>query len=270
MRSMPIPLFRIVDQMATAFCGVTGFSASSFMSSVSPQSTLGERVEDKCVTRSFHYYPYGSFACVQVHGAPRSSWVRHIAKSLTKAGYERTWKLKDETGFRRWVFGERARNRELGFLSALGDTGSPQRWPERATTLQPIRPRKPTLREWDLVVTAVRLAEMVWDTCAVGYSRREDAHAGSKGATLDVSSVAFDCRPSDLSVAVCAHVASPAKELPSTVQRSVCQELRRAGYRTRKREGQIWGTKTTKSAVQAARESERLFRCLTERLREVK
>lgn len=266
MKPMTIPLFRIVDHMATAFDSVTGFEPSSLMTSASPQSTLEGRVERGYVARSFHYYPHGSFLSVQVHGMPRSAWVRRIAKNLTTAGYERTWRLKDETGFRRWVSGQRARARELRFLRELGETGSLRRWPRRTITSQPIRPRQPTLRDWVLVLDAVRMAGVAWDVCAIGYSRREEtAHAGSGRATLDVSAVAFHCWPSDLSVAVCVYV----QELLPTVRRCVCQALRRAGYKTRLAKGQIWGTKPTQSAVHAARESERIFRCLTERVRGV-
>ncbi len=257
LRATSAPALRIVERMAVAFDGATGFELSSFM--------VSSRSSGQCLTRSFHCYSYGSFTLIQVHGSPRTAWARDIERRLVKAGYERAWRLGDELGLRRWISGRHARIAELDFLRLIGETGSPQLWPARSKTLQPVRPRKRPRSEWETVLDAARQARVRWDACAIGYSRRAVmTPVATTRTTLEVSAVAFNRLPSDLSIIVSAQLSDPAQELPPAIRRSCRELLRRKGYRVDLRKSQVWGTRPTRSAACAAREGARVFTELQE------
>jgi hypothetical protein len=249
-------------QMESAFKGVREFGPSAFMASAVPSSILEGRVDDQRLTRSFHFHPEGCFVCIQAHGAPRAAWARGIANHLLMAGYESTWQLKDEKGFRRWLSGQRARLRELRFFEELGEVGSPPRWPKRTPTSAPIRPHTPTPKDWERVLEAVGLAEVQWNVYSIGYSHRERLVMGSGWVTLDVSAVAVHCLPSDMTVAVCSYIGNPSQEVVPKTRRKICQDLKDAGYKTRVAHGQIWGDKSVQNITGAVRESIRVFKQL--------
>ncbi|HEX7601431.1 MAG TPA: hypothetical protein VF316_07500, partial [Polyangiaceae bacterium] len=117
---------------------------------------------------------------------------------LTHAGYGRTWRLADETGFRRWLPQRRKRTEELGFLRDLGEDGSPETWPERAMTLEPVRPRSWNGHDWATALGDVRTAGIAWSGLIADFGRREAlSQTGLPGWMLEVSAASsvVDARP---------------------------------------------------------------------------
>lgn len=251
--------FRVIDEMREAFRGMTGFERSGFMTSIEPKSTLERRTEHEELTRSFHCHAEGSFSLIKVHGAPQSAWVRRLAIRLKNAGYESKWKLEDETGLRRWLLGSHQRLTELRFLRELGETGSLDRWPERAVTLQPAPQHRRGARDWTSAIEAARSAGIAWSVCATAFSHRTElSRVDYSPLTLDISAVAFRSLLSGLSVSVCVRLFDSSDAPRSVVpafERLLRRELRRAGYQARRTGSpEIFTTKPTRDTAAAARE----------------
>jgi hypothetical protein len=259
MSTASLTALRVADQMNEAFRSVDGFSPSSLMASAVPKSTLGGRAEKEEITRAFHYYRIGSFSSIQLHGAPQSTWVRLMAKHLRQAGYKRMWKLDRETGLRRWLSSDRERTKELAFLRDLGETGPPKKWPKRVPTVPPVRARR-AASDWHMALAAARAAGIIWNACAVGFSRRTEI--ASVDVTLEVSAIAFARLRSGPEVAVDLRVSGT---IPPSLARGLNQELRRLGYRKHPAKNQIHATRKVRSVSAAARECVRVFARLSER-----
>jgi hypothetical protein len=252
---------RAFGRMADIFRRVDGFAPSSFMVSTGPTSGE-EAIGNNRLQRSLHYYPHGSFVDVQVHSPPRRSWARHLAECLARAGYERTWKLDDEIGFRRWLRGPRGLAAELEFLRELGENGESIAWPRRAPNPRPIRPPRRTMAEWDKAVEQAISAGISWIVCMVSYSWRTVlSGAGLAGLTLDVSALGIsrsDCR---WSVGVDVRLVDGAgglRKVSPAVVRSLKRDLGLETYQHGANNNELWATKHIRGDSSAARECERI------------
>jgi len=263
-RIAAIRLFQPIDQLTRAFSEARGFSQSSFMTSVSPHSTLGGRPEREELTRSFHCDRGGTFAFVRVHGTPRSPWLRGMTGRLTRAGYVTTWTHEDGAGLRRWLYGTRQITAELCFLRGLGETGSPARWAERAPSSPPGRQPRRSHRAWACAVDAAREAGIEWHVCAADFSQRVALPQFEPGRfVLDVSAISFSRVSSGPSIVVSVTVfdSSPARRrVPTRIAAGLSRDLGRAGYVDDPFvEGRFSTTKRLRGPSAAVRECVRTF-----------
>jgi hypothetical protein len=261
--------FMVFAEMARAFRHAKGFEQSSILASVEQSAPHGSTKHER-LTRSFHWHQEGCFTVIHSHGRPRSPWLRKTADRLTKAGYERRWVLADETGFRRWLSGERQRAAELRFLCALGETGAPDRWPRRAPSSQPIRPPLNLRRDRRRVTGALRASGLPWNVCAAGFSRR--ASLSRSRLVVEVTAIAVSRSGGGTTTDICVRLLEPpddGRDVPLMVIRGLRHELRRSDYRMRRSgKGGLFATKRVRSANSAARECVRIFELLMRRTRE--
>jgi len=264
-----VPL-EIIDQVIEAFRNVDGFEMSALTIAVSPRSTLEGRQEHEEITRSLHYGLDGVCSHVKIHGLQRTPWARSVGKGLAQAGYELRWAVDDERGFRRWLIGAREIKSELRLLKAMGEHGSPPRWPDRHATSQPVRSRTFTASDWTRVLGVVRSTDLHWNGCAQSLSRRVRLPGeGVMQLVLDVSAVIFSFPPAKLSRTVCIRLFDPSHDnmtVPRSVARPLCGELLRAGYQRRRVRGQIFATKVARSLGDVVRECSRIVPRIVERI----
>ncbi len=264
------PPFTIVSQMARAFRGMTGFECCSIMVAAEPPKKkavanggLG------ALERSLHLYPNESFALVQVWSPSHSAWRRGVEENFARAGYERTWNMEDEAGFRRWLHGARQRSRELRFLKDLGADATPSRWPRRVATRAPIVAHRRRPRGMAAALGALRSSGIRWNVCAVGYFRRAELpRRDSHPLMLAVHAVAFGRVPTGLSKGVNVSVSVEAlesQEFPPIIERILSPILRQAGYTCEVVKGRFTAVKRTRHPDSAARECRRIFDDLMER-----
>jgi hypothetical protein len=125
----------------------------------------------RSISRSFRYDPDGISSHVRVYGDRRSTWRRNAVSGLVKAGYAEAFAFKDETWCRRWLSGTAPVVTELSLLRALGVDVSPRRWPHRAASKRPARPRPLSQAELVRMLEVVRSAGINWNDFVLGYSR---------------------------------------------------------------------------------------------------
>jgi len=256
----------MIDEMLTAFGQAEGFHQWSFMVSVEPPSVLAGASRAHGLTRSLHCQRDDAFANVKVHGPPRATQVRQVAEALRRAGYEEAWKLKDETGFRRWLPGDRDVRAELPFLRELGDVDALNGRRGRTVVARRARLRGRTPKDWRRAIESARSAAIGWNVGAIGFGRRVGLPAAhTDKVVLEVSGGAFSTIPSDTSVTVCVSVFARADsdhKIPTEVLRPVNEALLGHGYRRRRSKGEFLSTKRVPSAAAASRECARIFASL--------
>lgn len=256
---------RVIDQLADGARSVEGFVPSSLMTSAGPRSSSAVG-DHGLLTRSFHLYPFGCFVFVQTHGSARCKWARRVGDGLTRAGYETALRLPDEAGFKRWIRGRRMRMAEMNFLAALGEHGMIERWPNRARTLPPKRARVPSAETWALATAEVFDAPIMWDACAVAYSR----YAILRGASqfrVEVSPIGFaNCDGPTLATrVVVSNRDGSERGLPQDIAGQLHQVLERRGYDVQSLSSRVMATRVTSSASDAAEEGASIFEQLSSR-----
>jgi hypothetical protein len=264
---------RLINQTIAAFSALEGFEPYTFAADADPPSVLRGAKNWEGISRSFRYEADGISSHVRVHGDRRTTSHRSAVSALVKAGYE-AFRLQDETWCRRSLAGARQVVAELAFLRGLGVDATPSRWPHRATTMRPVRPRQPTQQELAKTIEVVRSAGINWNDFCVGYSRRGSLNIQGVDVPLTVLVCGIALTANTSGVLLYVNVFDPSKTkrpLPLALVRRLNGALKAAGYeRTmfRTRAGlvrdHVTGTKTILGARAAARACARIHSLLTE------